>query len=227
MDALPIRKKRSAVIRTLDPSRLAPSDFIDASLKTGLTFKSYNCKEVAWLCTEPIATRFPAGTRGFLYYHLPTDSMPSAAGEIRFRLTPGDNPQSFKLGNDFLQPNGLPWRIPLLVMTKNGQNHAPLRELLLADGLITSALVTKCREMTKANARSVRRDSIIIHSLSQPFPVAFTRGTLSFWVLTRKNVQPIILQHLFLSHSDQASEMTVPYSGGKFSNISIDQCSHR
>jgi hypothetical protein len=78
------------------------------------------------------------------------------AGEVRFRLTSGDNPKSFKMGSDLhVRNTALPWRTTLLTMTER-KIYKPIRELLLADGLVAPALLTKCGEIAKETNRRFR-----------------------------------------------------------------------
>ena len=100
-------------IQTLDPSRLRSSDFMDVSFAQYTRLCIGNQDPVALFYFGARRIPFPDGTRGFLYYHSPGASVPPAAGELRFRLTSGNDPASFIQGNDLRMPNSLGWGIPL------------------------------------------------------------------------------------------------------------------
>jgi hypothetical protein len=157
VDAVPYRKKRrSTVVRTLDPSQPLPSDLIDISHLSRIIVSAPNCTGHGRLRVGPDGSRLPEVTRGFIYYHSPTD-IPPTAGEVRFRLTSGDNPESFKMGSDLhVRNTALPWRTTLLTTTEERKIYKPIRELLLADGLVTPALLTKCGEIAKETNRGFR-----------------------------------------------------------------------
>ncbi|KZP06607.1 hypothetical protein FIBSPDRAFT_1053469 [Athelia psychrophila] len=80
---------------------------------------------------------FPENSSGFLYLSSTTDK-PQSAWEIRFRVTDGNAPQSFKSGVDLLSPDHKPWYIPLRKLGR--KKYAALRELLLRDGLVDDSL---------------------------------------------------------------------------------------
>jgi len=204
----------SYMIQTLDPSRLVPSDFIDLSLKCGIRIRPLHSRKSIWFA-EPDQGQFPAEARGFLYYHPPTGNSPPAAGEIRFRLTSGDNPESFQVGRDFQdRKTGFPWRIPLLVMTEDVRKYTPFRQLLLADGFVTPAFMRKCNEMTKALGYRVQRNSAIIHSLGHLFHFEFTKTGMIFLVLTKKNLHRIRLPGFFAHPvNHRGFKSSVLYSG--------------
>ncbi|TFK19524.1 hypothetical protein FA15DRAFT_708888 [Coprinopsis marcescibilis] len=97
--------------------------------------------------------KFPANTRGFLYWHsgLPQPTAKSASGEqeippptavssIRFSLLPNPRPSKLQSEGSDLLPTGGPWIIPLLsLLTK--PKYDPIRQLLLDDALIAPSLL--------------------------------------------------------------------------------------
>ncbi|PIL30043.1 hypothetical protein GSI_07955 [Ganoderma sinense ZZ0214-1] len=81
------------------------------------------------------SSSFPAGTHGFLYYHVAPYSSP-LAGELRIRVTSSRNPVSFATGSDLLDERGMPWRYPLYKMICR-PDWSDFVMLLLQDGLIS------------------------------------------------------------------------------------------
>jgi hypothetical protein len=152
-------------------------------------------------------SRFPEGTRGFLYYHSPEASDPPIAGEIRFRLTPGNDPAYFTHGSDLLCPNGLPWVIHLLAMTGSQTKlfYQPIRKLLIDDGLVAPALLEKW----DTNEHHLFRCSRIIHSFGQLFAINFDMTSFNFYLPMGNQLQFLTFQGLFCRHRRFA-----PYSGG-------------
>jgi hypothetical protein len=162
--------------------------------------------------------RFPEGTRGFLYYNSPKVGVPLAAGELRFRVTPGDTPASFVQGSDLLLETGLPWSIPLLVMVeksesiRKGQQYQPIRQVLLDDGFITPALLETCAALVNSNRCKPIRGSRIIHSFGQLFHITFDLIHLPFFTLSMNRLKyrrPL----LRCSGHDDIGHYTTPYSG--------------
>ncbi|GLB38770.1 hypothetical protein LshimejAT787_0506350 [Lyophyllum shimeji] len=103
---------------TLRRELLQSTDFVNASNSPGRCILLGPGHVEAWIAYEPQSSHLPAGThrhrfprdaRGFLYYHC-DHNLPPTAGEIRFRLTPNDNPATFEDGidliDDVLDPGG-------------------------------------------------------------------------------------------------------------------------
>jgi hypothetical protein len=151
-------------------------------------------------------SRFPEGTRGFLYYHPPEASDPPITGQIRFRLTPGNDPAYFTHGSDLLRPNGLPWAIHLLAMAGSQTKlfYQPIRKLLIDDGLVAPALLEKW----DTNELHLIRSSRIIHSFGQLFTINFDMTFFNFYLPMANQLQFLTFQGLFCHHR------FTPYSGG-------------
>ena len=196
---------RPATIQTLDPSKLSSSEFIDASLK--LEIRAYGRDKSLFRMHYHGHSRFPEGTRGFLYYHSPEASDPPIAGEIRFRLTPGNDPAYFTHGSDLLCPNGLPWVIHLLAMAGSQKKlfYQPIRKLLIDDGLVAPALLEKW----DTNELHLFRNSRIIHSFGQPFAIKFDVENFDFHLPMANQLQFVRFQGLFCH-----SYRRFAYSGG-------------
>ncbi|TBU39646.1 hypothetical protein BD309DRAFT_1003603 [Dichomitus squalens] len=149
----PKRRKKHREIRTLDPTKLTPSDYVDFSMhhQPSITIVTRPSKPND--ASDPLpqglittvsgrvfrGRMFPPNTAGFLYYHTPPYS-PPLAGEVRFRITPSPDPASFSEGSDLLMEYGVPWKIPLLYMT-GMKSYTGLHRLLLQDGLVTPQLL--------------------------------------------------------------------------------------
>ncbi|TBU54993.1 hypothetical protein BD310DRAFT_826839 [Dichomitus squalens] len=145
----PERTRQSRRVCTLDPTKLAPSDYVDfrARNNPSVTFVAQSYDPSNTLLGRPgtriIARgfrhfKFPPNTAGFLYYHIPPYS-PPLAGEVRFRVTFSPDPASFTQGYDLLMDYGVRWNIPLLYMTDK-KEYTGLHTLLLQDGLVTPQL---------------------------------------------------------------------------------------
>ncbi|KAJ7444787.1 hypothetical protein B0H11DRAFT_1121728 [Mycena galericulata] len=86
---------------------------------------------------------FPTHASGFLYYHTPPSLDLTAAG-IRLRLAASANvnPRAPPC-IDLLAATGLPWSLPILHLAS--LTYAPFVAQLLADELVTPALLHRCR----------------------------------------------------------------------------------
>ena len=160
--------------------------------------------------------RFPEGTRGFLYYHLPPAGVPPAAGELRFRLTPGDDPASFDQGSDLQMETGLPWCIPLLRIVgssqyaQEGQNYRIIWKLLHDDGFVTPALLGTCSAMLNAN-KHYPFGGRTIHSFGQLFHIRFHATMFEFWTLSMNQLQHLRRPGLY--YDKHKPGQNAPYSG--------------
>ncbi|KAM5536375.1 hypothetical protein V8D89_009973 [Ganoderma adspersum] len=141
-------KRPRRKIRTLDPFKLVGDDYIDFSLKSEPSlgvllkpdlssnplyhrpYRNANFSGAPWS-----SNRFPPGTYGFIYYHVPPYSSP-LAGELRFRVTSSRNPASFTAGTDLLTERGMPWRYPLYKIVCR-PSWTDFVALLLQDGLVS------------------------------------------------------------------------------------------
>ncbi|KAG6853273.1 hypothetical protein C0991_005544 [Blastosporella zonata] len=91
---------------TLNPKHLKPSDFVDLSGSKHHPRFPTNYMFYAGTLQNPIA--FPSNTRGFMYYYR-DPALPPTSGEIRFRLTSGSDPATFRDGSDLQNPTGATW----------------------------------------------------------------------------------------------------------------------
>ncbi|KAI0064105.1 hypothetical protein BV25DRAFT_1914754 [Artomyces pyxidatus] len=208
-DAAPLHKRpRGRVrIRTLNPEFLQPADFIDLSSRTQPTFfVDSNPKEkraLYGLDPRQAPIPFPMGTQGFLYYHAPEP--PEVLGELRFRVTPSSDPDSFLAGYDLKTPHGNPWCILPGVLARTGLH--PFGDLLLREQLVTRSQLdtwVKFRALTYYK----RRPSFITH-FGQPFLFDFSRPRCNLWMAKSQGVK-----HLrFLNPSFNSTQKKPTISG--------------
>ena len=186
---------------------------MDISLLSHLTAHALGCKST-FRGTYHSDQCFPEGTRGFLYYDEPKAGVPPAAGELRFRVIPGNTPASFVQGSDLLLETGFPWSIPLLAMVekqsvRKGQLYQPILQLLLDDGFVTPTLLETCATMVNSSRPRPLRGSRIIHSFGQLFHFMFEAFDLTFFALSMNQLQ-YKLRRLYHYHE---IENFIPYSG--------------
>lgn len=183
--------KRDREIRSLDPAQLRPSDFVDFSdmKKPGLWIQGVLTRLEYWPATtlrnrlkssDVVANhdgRFPAGTRGFLYYHSPPLG-PASGGQLRLRITDSADPSAFARGYDLRTPHELPWCLPLpkLVGMHNGNQ---LARVLVQQGLVSQAAVDGCSTRTYRWRMPVAATT----SLSQLFYYDFSSTRISFRII--------------------------------------------
>ncbi|EDR13142.1 uncharacterized protein LACBIDRAFT_308650 [Laccaria bicolor S238N-H82] len=139
-------------------------------------------------------TPFPPNSSGFLYYHQPQGA-PLLAGEVRFRLTPNNLPESFSQGEDCLTPHGDIWKIPLLSVHGH-KGHQNIYRQLQLDGFVSDALHSKLKTVAKA-CPCPRHSAIILHSLHQVFPVHFATWFLSLFVVGDSTYRRVFLRFPF------------------------------
>ncbi|TFY51235.1 hypothetical protein EVG20_g11096 [Dentipellis fragilis] len=165
----PNRKRSRPWFSTLDPTRLTPSDFCNISGKSYVKpFREYH-GDIPFPLHYSRMAKFPAGTQGFFYYALPfRGSGPDEHGEVRFRVTPGDDVMDFAAGQDLLVPNGLPWRVALgrIALHKTCDDASAM---LLRDKLVTKETLAAIRDGTFKYQRSPNRR--LVRGIGQPFSV--------------------------------------------------------
>jgi hypothetical protein len=167
---------------------------MDISLKSHMTAYAPGCKS-SFRGLFHQDHRFPEGTHGFLYYNEPKAGAPPAAGDLRFRVTPGNTPASFVQGSDLLRPTGLPWSTPLLAMVEKpesvhtNEQYQPILQLLLEDGFVTPTLLETCATMANSSRPQPVRGSRIIHSFGQLFHITFEASEFRFFALSMNQLQ--------------------------------------
>jgi hypothetical protein len=202
-------RRRKNRLQTLDPSQLRPSDFIDFSLTKHPSLNISNYKSSQF--TYSGSSHFPDDTRGFLYYQPPNPGAPPAAGGLRFRLTPGNDPASFNQGSDLQLPNGLPWGASLLTIA-HWQCYQPTRQLLIDDGLVTPALLETCTILVNNLGIRPVINSRIIHSFGQLFHVDFSVTYFTFHTLSTTELRHRYYRSFFAEAKTNRKSIA-PYQG--------------
>ncbi|KAJ3513807.1 hypothetical protein NLJ89_g2749 [Agrocybe chaxingu] len=139
------------------------------------------------------AIPFPPETNGVLYYYQ-DPSLPQLAGQVRFRLC--EDVARFASGKDLLKEYDEPWNVPLLY-TFMGDRLSLLRDKILQEGLITEELYDDVRKV----APSISRMARTIYKLSQPFIVDIQAFKLPLTLATRKSIERIHFDNLFIDVS--------------------------
>lgn len=212
-------------IRTLDPSRLTSSDFLDLSTKNSTTLYVADLQGRVNTEYRPCnilsqrGTRFPSGVQGFLYYHHPPPDLPTA-GEVRFRITSSNDPASWASGTDFMRTDGMPWSLPTLFLAQI--NHSKLKghvrtyeglwSLLQRDELVSSKAIGWCNEIFDASPCSFHASSRFIHSLGRPFPIRFDSTHMNPHIVFGPTVSHLRVRGLF-SQKNTGLPLISPYTG--------------
>lgn len=208
------KRVRRTPISTLNQHKLLPSDFInisDSCFRPGIRFQNDSSAHAWQMCyyeTHGEPLRFPSHSSGFLYYHQPQDA-PLLAGELRFRLTPNNLPQSFSQGEDCLTPDRAVWKIPLLALYRFPYHRRIYRQLQL-DGFISDALHSKVENVLKTS-HCPQDTSVILHSLHQVFPINFSASRFRFFVLGDSTCRRVDINYPFRM-SDRMNKRVSPYT---------------
>ncbi|TFY69380.1 hypothetical protein EVG20_g3173 [Dentipellis fragilis] len=172
----PNRKRRRPWFSTLDPTRLTPSDFCIISAKNrARPFREYRGVAPFQFYYSRLdgKPKFPPGTQGFFYYASPSrGSGPDEHGEVRFRVTPGDDVMDFAAGQDLLYPDGLPWKVTLGRIALH-KTYNDVSVMLLRDNLVTEEMLAAIRDGTFKYQRSPNRR--LVSRIGQPFSVDLSR----------------------------------------------------
>ncbi|KAF8074031.1 hypothetical protein FPV67DRAFT_1480389 [Lyophyllum atratum] len=204
------RPSKVRALRTLDPHRIQPQDFIDVSNYTRprVKFRSHDVI-LSYRKTISGNTPFPPNSHGFLYYHH-DPKLPVTTGEVRLRLTAGDDPAGFHKGEDLVGVHGGLWAISLLTMTK--AYYEPFRILLLEDGLFDSDLMRVIQAGIPQNNSHLR--GTYVHYLEQAFVLDVARaGFHSIRVFTPGKMGLMMVRSMFVDRRKKYRDGLVPYSG--------------
>ncbi|KAJ7318832.1 hypothetical protein DFH08DRAFT_971194 [Mycena albidolilacea] len=192
-----------ALISTLNPALLRPSDHLDFShheeviirfpRSTQRTYALFRYCSLANRQTAP----FPAGCAGFLYYWTPQDKdRPplglGSEGSVRLRLT--SDPSSFEAGEDLRLPTGAPWQTILPQIARRKQDSTLARQLL-AENLVTPAQLACARRVFAGNDRITPQ--LTLFRLGQEFPVDFADGGVKLSVVGDDKLRKIHFPRLF------------------------------
>ena len=110
---------------------------------------------------------------------------PRIARELRLRVTPTNDPASFKSGSDLLLTNGQPWTRPLYALSKY---YPPLYDKLRQDRLVSDDLDTVLSTLpSKRWARY--RTSQLLYTFDETFIIDFSRAEWGFFIITEQGIQ--------------------------------------
>ncbi|KAG6836885.1 hypothetical protein H0H93_001716 [Arthromyces matolae] len=190
--------------RTLQPHLLNPGDLIDISDRALASVNvGGRITRLIYRKSDGRRVSFPPNTRGFLYFHH-VPQTPLTTGQIRFRITSENDPFNFHLGKDLTMDvnRHFPWTIPLSTISK--PSFAPLKDLLLQEGLVDDASFN----IFPAKSRKVSRS---LHYLEQPFIVDLSHVSTPIPVVTPHAMGVVRIFKLLVDHRNQESYS--PYRG--------------
>ena len=148
---------------------------------------------------------YPPGTKAFLYYSTSPEK-PRIGGELRLRVSSGDDFRSFESGSDLLKSNGRPWTRPLYSLSKY---CLPLYEKLREERFVSDDLDAVLSTLpSKALYHSQTQ---LLYTLYDTFILDFTISTRWYFVITGQGVEKLSLAHIF--YDDRVLHMTTPYTG--------------
>ena len=147
-------------------------------------------------------TLYPPDTKAFLYYSMSPEK-PRIAGELRLRVTSGNDPSFFESGSDLLQPDGVIWLWPLYSVSKF---HCPLYENLREDRLISDDLDTVLAALPSKR----HKHRHCIYTLNDTFIIDFSSARTVLFVITEQGAENLTLNGLFCDWRDDA--WTNPYT---------------
>ncbi|KAG6860434.1 hypothetical protein C0995_011202 [Termitomyces sp. Mi166 len=187
-------------ISTLNPSRIQPSDFMFLSGRvtvnlpsTGtLYYKSYGVSAIP----------YPPNTQGFFYMHL-QPHLPLLTGQIRFRVTPSNDPTQFEKGTDLLYADGQPWNVNALQIA-HFPSFAYLKEQLHRDGYVE--FLQALLRLPKQATRQLQR---ILCYLEQPFVVNMSHLCVRFSFISADQVRRVKIGPMF----NDSAVSSNPYTG--------------
>ncbi|KZP07555.1 hypothetical protein FIBSPDRAFT_875388 [Athelia psychrophila] len=173
---------------------------------------------------------FPPNTRGFLHYHTPA-SMPATAGEIRFRVTRGADPEDFHTGSDLLGPDGLPWSLPLIMLAHGLHRQTKgvpfgrglLVRSLVRDGLVDAAVLDGLAALVEASGwvSTKKPPKSIVHSLDQLVHVQLENTSLSVMFVGEHQVSPTRIEAPFTHYTGPGRSRVIPFSGSALCRFEI------
>ncbi|KAF9070735.1 hypothetical protein BDP27DRAFT_1323336 [Rhodocollybia butyracea] len=115
---------------------------------------------------------------GHLYYHTPSDGRSAVFSQLRFR--------NEETGQDWILPNKIPWSLHLWRIIKN-PDLAPLKELLVRDGVVSEAFIERCDRLFPAEFATAAPNRVI-SGLGQHFPVHICRNKTILWIVGEEKV---------------------------------------
>ncbi|TFK83910.1 hypothetical protein K466DRAFT_602453 [Polyporus arcularius HHB13444] len=192
---------------TLDRKRLTREDYVTFTPWTGpgcalqVREHSDGRPRVALLRSPQLDTKLQSRPKneggGFLYYRRPLHA-PPLAGELRFRLTPSNDPDGFLHGLDYTpaETAGFPWCLHLPDIARN-LSFAPIRHLLtVSDGLVPQRLMNIAWKHPRLNQAGSTRRTRYLHAFGQPFALPLERTCHTFTFVGTERLDRATLQAL-------------------------------
>ncbi|KAK0445024.1 uncharacterized protein EV420DRAFT_1648541 [Desarmillaria tabescens] len=176
-------------IQTLNPKALTESDFRDLSGRVsdgplGYRFRYY------WPGGRRTSLAFPNQTAGYYYYWTHSD-LPATAGQLRFRVTPTNDPSLFASGSDLLKPNGMPWVVPMCRLLGLPKAEGFLQKLL-EDGLMSEDLI-RSEYFRIYRELHLSTKSVLLESFHDAFPLYLPRKTIPIKMISSGKVAQVTL----------------------------------
>ncbi|TFY80180.1 hypothetical protein EWM64_g3834 [Hericium alpestre] len=124
---------------------------------------------------------FPAGAKGFLYYH--ANMRNPLESQVRFRVTEDNDPASFSRGHDLVYDKGYVWHLRLAHIVSH-RRQGPLLRLLVHDGLVDEQTINTNdarnpdmrHQRIKRSVNSLSEPFVLKLSLLRPYVTAFVAG---------------------------------------------------
>lgn len=187
-------------IDTIHKDRLRSSHFMDLSGKSQVRIFPVGPKTDVYhdiiYCPSEV---FPIGSHGFLYCHTAGE-----CPEVRFRVTPRDDPNTFSSGHDMVLPNGLPWRLHMGSLTSD---NSPLARVLVSDNLLDPEALSLWLDIP---FQLTRRCTIV--SIGEDFLVKFS-SFHRVWLAVAGRLHRLMLSNLFCNTRAVLAHHQMPYSG--------------
>ncbi|KAH0585799.1 hypothetical protein H2248_007090 [Termitomyces sp. 'cryptogamus'] len=188
-------------ISTLVPCRLQPSDFVVLSGRKGICItgrhvQSQKRTRIPYFCKR---TPFPANTHGFFYMHI-NPRLPLVSGQIRFRITPSNDPAQFENGVDLFS-RGEPWNIDIVQIA----HSAPLKEQLHCDGYAKYVQALSSLSLSKCQTRR------LLCYLEQPFIADLSHPNQAIGIILRDKIAPVLSFPIMVDRRNY--KYVYPYTG--------------
>ncbi|KAJ7475518.1 hypothetical protein B0H11DRAFT_2281790 [Mycena galericulata] len=212
-----VARRNRLDLTTLDLNKMDSENFISLrnAKQRRIRFAAGTRAGLGSVCFSYYSRRpFPAHASGFLYYHAPPSLDPTAAA-IRLRLaaSPNVNPRAPPC-MDLLARSGLPWCISILHLASQN-TYAPFVAQLLADELVSPALVARCRSLASPLGKTRPMHTATVHCTGQPFPMRFDAWGMTIVIVdsARGEARHVNLRRLFIHQTAKDPSMRLPFSG--------------
>ncbi|KAJ3547492.1 hypothetical protein NMY22_g1634 [Coprinellus aureogranulatus] len=222
---------------TFTPSDLRPEDYRDLSGIKGFLLRG-DSREFwfHYVQRDRKPVLFPPKTQGYFYLFRPAphqhpeesaagdipivqEACHPAAGELRFRVMEQPDPARFDEGADLLTPDGIPWGMHLLTISKASGLQVLLQRMLTEkEHTAMQEFLARSRLHPHHYEKTANR-STILNSIHDPFLVDFKKNVKRLVLLDRDVVAKIELRHwLYVqrphtSAGDDSTTQPHPYSG--------------